>query len=69
MDGEQSANLSPEQRKATEQECADVLLYLLRLADKLGIDLVRAGFDKLEVNRSKYPVEKSRGKSTKYTRL
>lgn len=69
MDGERSAHLSPEQRKAAEQECADVLLYLLRMADKLGIDLVRAGMDKLEVNRARYPVEKSRGKSTKYTRL
>jgi NTP pyrophosphatase (non-canonical NTP hydrolase) len=48
---------------------ADVLLYLVRLADKLDVDLEGAAREKLERNRDKYPVEKSRGRSTKYTRL
>jgi len=37
--------------------------------EKLNIDLVDAGFRKLEVNRLKYPVERSKGNSTKYTKL
>ena len=50
-------------------ECADVLLFLLRLADKLDIDLAAAAERKLELNALKYPVEKSRGKATKYDKL
>jgi NTP pyrophosphatase (non-canonical NTP hydrolase) len=49
------------------EELADVLLYLIRLADKLEVDLVAAARDKLEVNARKYPVEKARGSSRKYT--
>lgn len=50
-------------------EMADVLLYLIRLADKLDIDLARAAREKLALNAARYPVEKSRGRSTKYTDL
>jgi hypothetical protein len=44
-------------------------LYLIRLADKLDIDLVAAANDKIIQNSAKYPVEKSRGSSKKYTDL
>lgn len=47
----------------------DVLLYLVRLADKLDVDLVKAAQRKLEANALKYPVEKARGRSTKYTEV
>jgi NTP pyrophosphatase (non-canonical NTP hydrolase) len=50
-------------------ECADVLLYLLRLCDRLDIDLGAAAERKLALNEKKYPVEKSRGRSTKYDKL
>ena len=50
-------------------ECADVLLYLIRLCDKLGIDLAAAAGKKLVLNAQKYPVEKARGKMTKYDKL
>jgi NTP pyrophosphatase (non-canonical NTP hydrolase) len=66
---EQSANLAPESRAAVEQEMADVLLYLVRLADRLGVDLEQAAFAKIEVNAAKYPVEKARGSSRKYDEL
>ena len=46
---------------------ADVLLYLVMLADKLDVDLLAAARDKLEKNALKYPVEKARGSSKKYT--
>ncbi|HTS55031.1 MAG TPA: nucleotide pyrophosphohydrolase [Burkholderiales bacterium] len=66
---EQSAQLPDHTRSEVELELADVLLFLLRLCDKLGIDPVAAGERKLELNAAKYPVEKARGKATKYDRL
>jgi NTP pyrophosphatase (non-canonical NTP hydrolase) len=47
-------------------EAADVLNYLVRLSDKLGIDLIAAAHEKIDVNASRYPVEKVRGSSKKY---
>jgi dCTP diphosphatase len=66
---EQSERLSAETRAEVELEIADVLLFLVRLADRLGVDPVRAAGRKLELNAKKYPVEKSRGKATKYDKL
>ena len=56
-------------RKKVEEELADILLYLLRFADKGGFDLGKAANLKLELNAKKYPVSKSRGRDTKYTDL
>ena len=66
---EQSRQLTAETSLAVREEMADVLLYLIRLADKLDIDLVAAANDKIIQNSAKYPVEKSRGASKKYTDL
>lgn len=66
---EQAANLPRETREEVALECADVLLFLLRLADKLGIDLAQAAEKKIALNAKKYPVEKSRGRATKYDKL
>ncbi|PZP57915.1 MAG: nucleotide pyrophosphohydrolase, partial [Azospira oryzae] len=66
---EESANLPKETLAEVELEMADVLLFLTRLADKLGIDLLQAAEKKLALNAQKYPVEKAKGKATKYTRL
>jgi dCTP diphosphatase len=66
---EQSRALSPEAKAAASEEIADVLLYLVRLGDQLGIDLVAAAQRKLARNAQKYPVEKSRGNNKKYTEL
>lgn len=63
---ERSRNLPPDERQAVAQELADVLLYLLQLADKLNVDLIEAAHAKLAVNAAKYPVERSRGNSRKY---
>jgi len=54
--------------EAVTEEIADVMNYCLLLADKLGIDPGKAIHDKIQKNAEKYPVEKSRGKSTKYDR-
>ena len=66
---DEAANLPPETREEVALEAADVLLFLVRLCDKLGIDLGAAAERKLELNARKYPVAKSRGKATKYDKL
>jgi NTP pyrophosphatase (non-canonical NTP hydrolase) len=66
---EQSRNLSPDKRDLVAEELADVLLYTLQLADKLGIDPLDAAWKKLKVNENKYPSDRARGRSTKYTDL
>jgi NTP pyrophosphatase (non-canonical NTP hydrolase) len=48
-------------------EMADVLLYLVRLADKLEVDLYQAALEKLEINDKKYPTDKVRGDARKYS--
>jgi NTP pyrophosphatase (non-canonical NTP hydrolase) len=64
-----SRALSSETRQKVREEMADVLLYLVRLADRLEVDLLEAATDKMELNARKYPVEKARGSSRKYTDL
>jgi dCTP diphosphatase len=65
----QSRSLGPEALAAAGEEIADVLLYLIRLGDQLGIDLAAAAHAKLDANDRKYPVDKARGNSRKYTEL
>jgi NTP pyrophosphatase (non-canonical NTP hydrolase) len=62
-----SAAMTPERREQVRHEMADVLLYLIRLADKLNIDLAAAAAEKIQLNASKYPVDKARGTAKKYT--
>lgn len=52
-----------------EEEVADIFIYLLRITDKLNINLETAVFKKMELNALKYPVEQSRGNSKKYDDL
>jgi len=66
---EQSERLSAETLAEVELEIADVLLFLVRLADRVGVDPVRAAERKLELNAKKYPVDKARGVATKYDKL
>lgn len=62
---EESLNLPAPKREAVRQEMADVLIYLVSLANCLDIDLLRAAEDKLAINAAKYPVEKARGSCAK----
>jgi NTP pyrophosphatase (non-canonical NTP hydrolase) len=55
--------------KRVRDELADVLYYLLRLADVLGVDVGEALLSKLEDNAQKYPVHLARGSAAKYTEL
>jgi dCTP diphosphatase len=63
----QSQELSTEQRQQTEHEIADIFLYLLRMADRLDIDIVDVAKKKILVNETRYPAERVRGSSKKYT--
>lgn len=65
----QSRSLGARQLARVREELADVLLYLVRLSDQLGVDLIQAASDKMKRNARKYPVRKARGTSRKYTDL
>ncbi len=56
-------------RQDLEEECADVLLYLLLVAEKSGIDLLKVAAEKIDKNAKKYPVDKARDNAKKYTQL
>jgi NTP pyrophosphatase (non-canonical NTP hydrolase) len=62
----QSASLEKDKLKEVEEELADVFLYLLRLSDVLGLDLVAAANSKLRKNSEKYPSDQVRGSAKKY---
>jgi len=66
---DEAANLPPDTREDVALEAADVLLFLIRLCDKLDIDLGAAAERKLALNAVKYPVAASRGRATKYDKL
>ena len=60
------AELGPDKLQAVSHEMADVLVYLVRLADKLEVDLGQAVAEKMVLNRAKYPAEQVRGDARKY---
>ncbi|MCB6183149.1 nucleotide pyrophosphohydrolase [Leeia sp. TBRC 13508] len=62
---EEAAHLDPAQHQHAAEEIADVLLYLLRLSDKLGIDVLDAAVSKMAKNALKYPVEMAKGSHKK----
>ncbi|MFO1415294.1 MAG: nucleotide pyrophosphohydrolase [Burkholderiales bacterium] len=64
-----SRHPEPAARAAAAEEIADVLLYLILIGDALGIDPVAAAERKIAANAEKYPVDKARGTSRKYTEL
>ena len=55
--------------KKIKEELADILSYALIIANEAGLDPIEIIEDKLKVNAQKYPVEKAKGKNTKYTEL
>jgi dCTP diphosphatase len=63
----ESRSPTPEQLARIRSECADVLIYLVRLADKLNIDLIAAAHEKIDENERKYPADKVRGSAKKYS--
>ena len=64
---DESRQLGDDKRAALAEEIGDVMIYLVNLADKLGIDPIRAAAEKLDKNEEKYPAGRVKGKSLKYT--
>lgn len=64
---EESHKLTAEKREKVSHELADTFVYLLRISQVLGIDLIQAANDKIALNAKKYPAEKARGRNNKYT--
>ena len=66
---EASASLTAADHEAVSLELADVLLYLVRLADVLDVNLADAAQRKLAINEARYPADKAHGRADKYTQL
>lgn len=58
---EQSMALAPDKLEQVRHELADILIYVIRTADKLDVDLIEAANDKILINETRYPAEKVRG--------
>ena len=58
---EQSRQLPADKREEVRLELADILIFLIRTADKLGVDLIAATWDKIALNEQRYPAERVRG--------
>lgn len=56
-------------QQALKDECADIMLYLLLIAEEGGIDLLQAAVDKISKNALRYPIDQSYGSAKKYTEL
>lgn len=67
MTEQESCALTAEKREQVAQEIADTFVYLLRLSDVLGLDLIEAAHAKIDINAQKYPADKVRGSNAKYT--
>ncbi len=61
----QSAALAPEKLREVELELADIFIFLIRCADRLGVDLIRAAHEKTDINERRFPVERFHGRAGK----
>lgn len=64
---EQSTKLDETKLNEVSEELADIQIYLIRLSDKLGVNLHQAVEKKIEINEQKYPADRVRGSAKKYT--
>ncbi len=67
LTGDESRSLTPQKLDQVEEELADVFIYLVKLSDTLGVDLIDAAFRKIAINSKKYPAKRVRGSAKKYT--
>jgi dCTP diphosphatase len=67
MTEEESRNLNAQTKEQVGQELSDTFVYLLRIAEVCGIDLIEAANRKIDINAKKYPVEQCKGSNAKYT--
>jgi len=67
LTAKESRQLDQEKKAELKEEIGDVMIYLASLADKFDIDPIEAAKEKIEKNRKKYPAQRVRGKSLKYS--
>jgi len=67
MTEDESRNLNAETKEQVGQELSDTLVYLLRIAEVCGVDLIEAANKKIDLNAQKYPVDKCKGSNAKYS--
>jgi len=68
LNDDESNNLSEKDLQSTKEELADIMIYLIRIADRLNIDLEDAIEEKLKINAEKYPIELSKNNAIKYNK-
>ncbi len=66
---ERSRHLSMEELKNVKEELADIFIFLTYLSEEYKIDLLAEVERKIAINNTKYPIEKSKGSSKKYSAL
>ena len=64
---EQSESLAEDKRREVELEMADIFIYLMRMCERLDVDLLKVVEDKIKMNAEKYPADKVRGSAKKYS--
>jgi NTP pyrophosphatase (non-canonical NTP hydrolase) len=64
---EQSEALPPDKYREVELEMADIFIYLMRLCERLEVDLLKVVDEKIKMNEEKYPADKVRGSAKKYS--
>ena len=64
---EESKTLDPAKLVQVRHELADVFIYLVRLADRVGVDLLDAAAEKIAINAEKYPADRVKGDALKYS--
>ncbi|MGW8227646.1 MAG: nucleotide pyrophosphohydrolase [Gammaproteobacteria bacterium] len=64
---EQSEDLPADKRREVELEMADIFIYLMRLCERLEVDLLKVVEEKIQMNEEKYPADKVRGSAKKYS--
>lgn len=65
---EESKNIDSNEIQNVKDEVADILIYVIRIADKLNIDLEKAVLEKIDKNNEKYPIDLSKGNAVKYNK-
>jgi NTP pyrophosphatase (non-canonical NTP hydrolase) len=64
---DQSMHLSAQKLEEVSLELADILIFLIRCAERLDVDLIDAAYRKMEINEARYPIEKVRGDARRAT--
>lgn len=64
---EQSESLDEDRRREVEFEMADIFIYLMRMCERLDVDLLEVVEEKIKLNEEKYPADKVRGSAKKYS--